>query len=245
MAAALGIAFFSTLVVGQGHAHYCPKCVKIETEREKEQAQPDYKAPGYYDGKVSKDNKEAVKSVDVPAQTGNKQEEARQEEGLALNFIRSQTWLAANENMSLPSTPNSNPPKNQVPAQDLRRAQTVSTIMDVLGIRNLFATFEGPFTIFVPSDEAVSNFPSETFANMIKPENRELLYALITNHVVPNQILRKDFNKTFKTLGGRIVELQENEKGVTVNGARILKSDSLGSAGVVYVIDQVLIPIHD
>jgi uncharacterized surface protein with fasciclin (FAS1) repeats len=197
------------------YAKYCPKCVKIETARADEQAKNGPREDVYYDDfKVTAEAKEI--------------KEIRNEEVMPPSSPKS----AAENVVDLP-THASNLISNQV-----------STIADVLAIRNLFSTFEGPFTLFVPSDQAVQNFSMETFMNMLKPDNRELLYSLITNHVVPEQILRGNFNKQFKTLGGRIVELSANGNELTVNGAKVLKSEPIGNAGVVYVIDQVFIPIY-
>lgn len=200
------------------YADYCPKCVKIESARAAEQSAPGHPSAGYYDDYI-KEKSEKVASL--PSEATNSK------------------VLQASEKEALSNDPSLHATLNRV---DL--GSQLSTIFDVLQIKDLFKVFEGPFTLFVPSDASIQNFSSETFRDILKPDNRELLYALVTNHIVPEEILKNNFNQTFKTLGGRLVELSSGPHGLTVNGAKVLKSESIGKSGVVYVIDQILIPIY-
>lgn len=189
----------------QSHAHYCAKCVKIETERAEVQA---------------KEGPHAMRYADDLIQTADGQ-------GDVLKVAPAQKNNAA--------------PSPEIGAG----SPSLSTILDVLEIKNFINVLAGSFTIFIPSDEAVRNFPYASFMNMLRPENRELLFAVVSNHIVAQEILKGDFNKGFKTLGGRVVELQSNGQGLTVNGAKVLESAPVGNSGIVYVIDQVMIPIHE
>jgi len=135
---------------------------------------------------------------------------------------------------------------NQNSSGSFQSDNSRSTISDILSIRSFLEIFEKPFTILAPSDEAIERFPTAAFNKILHQENRELLFSYLTNHVIPHQILRQDFNKPFKTLGGRIVEIESSEDGLTVNqDAKVLKSLPLGNNGILYVIDRVLIPIHE
>lgn len=244
-------------------AHYCPKCVKIETERAEEQAKGSSKPPEYYEDYLNDKKGSAVQE-----DKSNSSEQANLGAEHAFNwlqFTQKAMMLAANEiqaNKSRAANPDNSSLSNQ---KDLNRANiplnsssnnqtspspnslgSSSTVFDILTIKNLFNTFEESFTIFAPSDEAIRNFPSNFFQNIWNPENRELLFTFITNHIVPQQILRQNFNTPFKTLGGRIVEIKMNGNALTVNeDAKVLKSAPLGNGGILYVIDKVLIPIHE
>ncbi len=44
---------------------------------------------------------------------------------------------------------------------------------------------DGPFTVFAPTDEAFAKLPEGTLDNLLKPENKDQLVAILTYHVVP------------------------------------------------------------
>ena len=51
---------------------------------------------------------------------------------------------------------------------------------------------KGPFTVFAPTDDAFAKLPKGTVENLLKPENKEKLVAILTYHVVPGKIMSKD-----------------------------------------------------
>ncbi|NND71111.1 MAG: fasciclin domain-containing protein, partial [Rhodothermales bacterium] len=48
---------------------------------------------------------------------------------------------------------------------------------------------EGPFTVFAPTDEAFAALPEGTVENLLKPENKDQLIAVLTYHVVPGKVM--------------------------------------------------------
>src|SRR5579884_1222214 len=48
---------------------------------------------------------------------------------------------------------------------------------------------KGPFTVFAPTDEAFSKLPPGTVQDLLKPENKEKLVAILTYHVVPGKVV--------------------------------------------------------
>lgn len=102
---------------------------------------------------------------------------------------------------------------------------------------------EGPFTVFAPTDEAFAKLPAGTVANLLKPENREQLIAILKYHVVPGKVLAADV-KTMeaKTAQGQSVKLKVSDSGVTVDNAKIVKTDLMAANGVIHVIDTVILP---
>src|ERR1700690_1967335 len=50
----------------------------------------------------------------------------------------------------------------------------------------------GPFTVFAPTDEAFAKPPAGTVEELLKPENKEKLVAILTYHVVPGKVMAKD-----------------------------------------------------
>jgi len=99
----------------------------------------------------------------------------------------------------------------------------------------------GPFTVFAPSDESFAKLPVGTLEALLKDKQR--LSAVLTNHVVPGRIMAADVVKmtAAKTVqGGRLTIRADS--GVTVDGAKVVKTDIQAGNGVIHVIDAVLIP---
>lgn len=103
---------------------------------------------------------------------------------------------------------------------------------------------EGPFTVFAPTDDAFAALPGGTVESLLKPENRGTLAAILTFHVVPGRVMASDVTKLehATTLNGQRVEIGTDERGVTIDGARVVKTDIACSNGVIHVIDRVIMP---
>jgi uncharacterized surface protein with fasciclin (FAS1) repeats len=103
---------------------------------------------------------------------------------------------------------------------------------------------EGPFTVFAPTDEAFAALPAGTVEDLLKPENREQLVAILTYHVVPAKVMSADIvgkTATAKTLSGGELAIDATD-GVTVNDAHVVTADIEASNGVIHVIDAVILP---
>ena len=102
---------------------------------------------------------------------------------------------------------------------------------------------KGPFTVFAPTDEAFAKLPAGTVENLLKPENKEKLVAVLTYHVLPGKLMAEDLTTTnAKTLNGKELAIKVDAGKVTVGGANVIKTDIEASNGVIHVIDAVLIP---
>jgi uncharacterized surface protein with fasciclin (FAS1) repeats len=98
---------------------------------------------------------------------------------------------------------------------------------------------KGPLTVFAPTDEAFAKLPKGVVEDLLKPENKSKLTAILTYHVVPGQVLLAA--QAPATLEGRSLDIR-SAGPVEVNGAKVLKADIIASNGVIHVIDTVLIP---
>jgi uncharacterized surface protein with fasciclin (FAS1) repeats len=103
---------------------------------------------------------------------------------------------------------------------------------------------DGPFTVFAPTDEAFANLPAGTVENLLKPENKDQLIAVLTYHVVPGTV------RTYDLEGKRqFVETVQGSKltvrafnDVHVDEAKVISSDIIATNGVIHVIDAVVLP---
>ncbi|MBA4032325.1 MAG: beta-Ig-H3/fasciclin, partial [Planctomyces sp.] len=101
----------------------------------------------------------------------------------------------------------------------------------------------GPFTVFAPTDEAFAKLGDAAIADLLKPENKEKLTAILTYHVVPGKVMAADVVKIkeAKTVQGGVVTI-DTADGVKINNAKVVKADIVTSNGVIHVIDTVLLP---
>lgn len=105
-------------------------------------------------------------------------------------------------------------------------------------------TGKGPLTLFAPTDEAFAKLPESTLKDLLKPENKWKLQAILTYHVLPGKVLAKDVLqlKSANTVFGQDVAVNINSGKVRINNANVLQTDILASNGVVHAIDSVLLP---
>ena len=101
---------------------------------------------------------------------------------------------------------------------------------------------KGPFTIFAPTNEAFAKLPAGTVEDLLKPENKAKLTAILTYHVVAGKVMAADVKAgKVKTVNGAEATIA-TEGGVTNEKAKVVKTDIVGTNGVIHVIDTVILP---
>jgi len=103
---------------------------------------------------------------------------------------------------------------------------------------------DGPFTVFAPTDEAFAQLPDGTVTELLRPENRERLAAILTYHVVPGRVMASEVVglDQAETVEGQSVSFSVEDGTAYVQGAEIISTDIQASNGVIHVIDEVLLP---
>lgn len=106
---------------------------------------------------------------------------------------------------------------------------------------------KGPVTVFAPTDEAFEKLPEGTVAELLKPENKEKLTAILTYHVVEGKVTADKVTslKEAETLSGKTVDIAVKDGKVMINNATVVKADIMCTNGVIHVIDTVLLPKED
>lgn len=121
------------------------------------------------------------------------------------------------------------------------------TLAKALQAAELIDTLKGtgPFTVFAPTDEAFAKVPKEKLNALLK--DKKALTAVLTYHVVPGKVMAADVVKldSAKTVQGKSVMIVTKDGKVTINGANVIKTDIIGTNGVIHVIDAVLLPPED
>jgi len=125
----------------------------------------------------------------------------------------------------------------------------LDTFLSALEAAGIMEDFhgEGPFTLFIPTDDAFSAYVEES--GMTEQEvlgGGEMLQSVLGYHVVTmmedSEMVMGMAGQTFTTLNGAPLDVAVDGETVMVGDATIVRYDLSASNGVVHVIDTVLIP---
>ncbi|MXN66752.1 fasciclin domain-containing protein [Stappia sp. GBMRC 2046] len=129
-------------------------------------------------------------------------------------------------------------------------AGTFNTLLaaaQAAGLADALATTDN-LTVFAPTDEAFAALPEGTVENLLKPENKDQLVAILSYHVVPQKIMSGQISDgsaevaTLKGSGDKTITVEKSASGVTVDGANVVTADVEADNGVIHVIDKVILP---
>ncbi|MDX1547803.1 MAG: fasciclin domain-containing protein [Rhodothermales bacterium] len=128
-------------------------------------------------------------------------------------------------------------------------ADDFSTLVAAVKAAGLVETLssEGPFTVFAPTNAAFAALPEGTVEELLKPENKDKLTAILTYHVVPGKVTSGEVVKldSAPTANGKALDIAVKNGTVMVNNATVTTVDIPASNGVIHVIDTVLLPPMD
>ena len=117
--------------------------------------------------------------------------------------------------------------------------KTLATALTAAGLIDTLKG-KGPFTVFAPTDEAFAKIPKADLDALLKDKAK--LTAVLTYHVVPGTVMAKDVKASkVKTVQGSEITVATTG-GVTVDSAKVTKTDIVASNGVIHVIDSVIMP---
>lgn len=124
--------------------------------------------------------------------------------------------------------------------------KTLIAAAQAAGLADALATGKN-LTVFAPTDEAFAKLPAGTVENLLKPENKDKLVAILTYHVLPrvltsNQLPAGPIHlRTLKAKGDRTLAIRKGD-GVTVDNATVIAADIRADNGVIHAIDTVMLP---
>lgn len=127
-------------------------------------------------------------------------------------------------------------------------AGTFKTLVAAVKAADLVDTLKskGPFTVLAPTDDAFKKLPEGTVESLLKPENKDKLIAILKYHVIPAKAMAADVvkldGKKVKTVEGSEVAVKVTNGTVTVDKAKVIKTDIETTNGVIHVIDSVILP---
>jgi uncharacterized surface protein with fasciclin (FAS1) repeats len=131
-------------------------------------------------------------------------------------------------------------------AQGAGQFNTLLAAAKAAGLADALATGEN-LTVFAPTDEAFAKLPAGTVENLLKPENKDQLVAILSYHVLPRKLMSNQLPagpihvRTLKSSGDRTLAIAKGN-GVTVDNANVVSADIKADNGVIHVIDTVMLP---
>ena len=133
--------------------------------------------------------------------------------------------------------------------EQIKGSDEFSTFSQAIEAPDLKNTLDGdgPFTVFAPTDAAFAQLPEGAVDELMTPENREELEALLRHHVVegeslpsnaiPERIEPMEGGEITATMSGGQLMLSGGEDAQSV---RVVGGDLPADNGVIHVIDTVL-----
>ena len=125
-------------------------------------------------------------------------------------------------------------------------AGSFGTLAKALAAADLVDTLKGagPFTVFAPTDAAFAKLPAGTVESLLKPENKAKLRRILTYHVVSGKVMAADVVKmhSAKAVSGDTITVAAKGGTVTVDDARVVKTDIVAGNGIIHVVDTVIMP---
>jgi uncharacterized surface protein with fasciclin (FAS1) repeats len=115
---------------------------------------------------------------------------------------------------------------------------------------------DGPFTVFAPNNRAFAALPVGTVETLLEPENKAMLTAVLTYHVVPGRLTTAELKRQVTAMGGSYTLGTVNGEELSFrvdrdtlfvadakgDVARVTIPDVIQSNGVIHGIDTVLLP---
>ena len=157
---------------------------------------------------------------------------------LVVALLGAMTLGAVASSASGPHKPAKNIVQTAVAAGSFK---TLVSLVKQAGLAGAFSG-KGPLTVFAPTDAAFAKVPKATLAALAKDKSK--LKAVLLYHVAKGKLTAAQVVKlqSVWTLDGRSLKVRVSDGTVTVDGARMIKTDIGASNGVIHVINKVLIP---
>ncbi len=119
-------------------------------------------------------------------------------------------------------------------------------LMDETGMKSLL-NVRGPFTVFVPTNEAMTAYYKLKNVNSINDFTESFKNDLIKTHIIDNEIPTGDFGlgaiRETNALGDYVVTEFEGSEIIVGKLSKIIKRDINTANGYIHVIDKVMDPV--
>lgn len=124
------------------------------------------------------------------------------------------------------------------------RDPNVSLAVRLIKAARLTSVFDcaGPFTLLLPSNQAIQNLGENAMKILLDPRSFEVLQDLLLYHILPgafpSDALVPGFQETLFTPADVLISLNP----IRINTAGVVLADVKGCNGLYHVINEVLVP---
>ncbi|WP_435746134.1 fasciclin domain-containing protein [Nocardioides sp. SYSU DS0663] len=115
----------------------------------------------------------------------------------------------------------------------------VTAVGEVDGLADTLNSAEA-LTVFAPTNDAFGKIPEADLQAVL--QDQEMLGAILSHHVVPEQLGPDEVVGEQETLNGDTITVEGDTSGMTVGDATVLCGNIPTANATVYVIDTVLMP---
>jgi len=128
--------------------------------------------------------------------------------------------------------------------ETLEDSENLAVFLDLVRIAGMEPMLRerGPFTIFVPTDEAFSRVPKDRMDEIRQDTDKLLL--IVSYHVVPGQLTSEDLRSIAavrSSLGTDLI-IRSSDRGITVNSVPLVETDAFCTNGICHAIASALVP---
>ncbi|MBD0776499.1 fasciclin domain-containing protein [Maribacter sp. ANRC-HE7] len=132
---------------------------------------------------------------------------------------------------------------------------TLIAALKAAGMHSILG-FDGPFTVFAPSDKALNTLFANTGMDLSDTGNKSDLQALLRYHIIAGrfsaskilkELCRGEGKATFMTVQGEVLTATIDGIDIVLtdsygNSAKIITADSDQCNGIIHEIDSVILP---
>jgi uncharacterized surface protein with fasciclin (FAS1) repeats len=99
----------------------------------------------------------------------------------------------------------------------------------------------GPFTVFAPTNRAFEKMTAPSFDDLMKPENRGLLVALVQRHIIPQRVRGEDFKTgEYVTHAGELIHVKVEADKITLGKVNVTMSNDISANGIMHAVDGLI-----
>ena len=122
----------------------------------------------------------------------------------------------------------------------------LSTLVTAVKAANLTTSLSntGPFTVFAPLNSAFDKLPAGTVEGLLKPEQADALSDILGYHTYVGVIKEENMTdgQSLGMVNGKNIKISMVDGKPVINGKAKIVATVPASNGVVYAIDEVLLP---
>ena len=131
-------------------------------------------------------------------------------------------------------------------AQLAAKNPDLSTLVTAVKAANLTTSLSnaGPFTVFAPLNSAFDKLPAGTVDGLLKPEQADALSDVLGYHTYVGVIKEENMSdgQSLGMVNGKNIKITIVDGKPVINGKAKIVATVPASNGIVYAIDEVLLP---